>query len=120
MLTLQDHFKMNSDYTVYTESNVYKSEKSDPLWIIVEVMNTTDELDIRKINKNVKAYNKQYNLCCIYNFHMLKSNFGHFKGIFWINDNFFLVDNLQSNTLNEIKIEKDFKCVMNCVIYYLS
>ena len=63
--------------------------------------------------------NKKYTILCVYDFHenLHDPSLNHFKGIFYLNSKFYLVDDLEDE-YHELK--EDFIVNVSCLIYLKS
>ena len=91
--------------------------KQTPLWIITDFNDTKDTnikdlpiyLEFDKVTK--------YRLVCAYSFHKAEPNeLDHFKGIFYLNSFFYLVDDLHTNQIKQITDNYEFR--ISCLIYF--
>jgi hypothetical protein len=95
--------------------------KNSPLWIIAEMstQNMYDMINIREIPVNLFYSAKdKYQLLCIMIFIKAdksnRLNVDHFNGIFYLNKDYYSVDDLNSNEINQIN---EYQHVISCIIY---
>ena len=94
--------------------------ESVPLWFVRELneeIKTVSSLK-EEFKELVLGGNVKFKLLCIYDFieNTENENLNHFKGIFYLNSKFFLVDNLLSDEMFEFK--PDYLVHATCIIYY--
>ena len=94
--------------------------ESVPLWFVRELneeIKTISSL-IEEFKELVLGDDVKFKLSCIYDFikNTENENLNHFKGIFYLNSKFFLVDNLLSDEMFELK--PDYLVHATCIIYY--
>ncbi len=98
--------------------------KNSPLWLVVEApaCDLNEEIDIRSLPNYLNFdENNKFNLLCIYIHikanHNNKLKLDHFRGIFYLDSKYFLVDDIYPNKCD---ILEDYNHFVSCLIYYKS
>ena len=93
---------------------------NDPIWLVNEVLKEEEKsISFLDNQKNLKFNEKlSYRLLCVYD---LKKNvieeLNHFRGIFFLNSKYYLVDDMISSPL---ELKNDFLVTASCMIFFFS
>jgi hypothetical protein len=91
--------------------------KLEPIWLIVDIQDKDNSIDIRRIPIYLNFDNKNsYILLCMYSYFASTESISHFKGVFYLNEKYHWVDDLITNRIVELK-EKEFTQQINIIIY---
>ena len=91
---------------------------NDPIWLVHEVVKEEEKsITFFDNQKNLKFNEKlSYRLLCVYDFKKnVIEELNHFRGIFFLNSKYYLVDDMISSPL---ELKNDFLVTASCMIYY--
>jgi homospermidine synthase len=88
----------------------------EPVWLIVDHKEQESTDDLRKIPIYLNLGQANYVLLCIYAYFPAEDGLAHFKSVFYLNSNYYIIDDLITNNITKLN-ENDYMQRINCIIY---